>query len=96
MVSDDDRCELNPDKVCDNCFQCLEPQEGQDYASIEIAAVYTNEDFSGGAADEASIDRADDDAAQTRVTTRPNIRASTLKGLKGSGACRKTATPPAA
>ena len=36
----DKRCELNRDKVCDNCFRCLEPKE--DYAKIEIDAIYTN------------------------------------------------------
>lgn len=43
--SDDDRCELDPKKICDNCFRCLEPAPGQDYAKIEIAAVYTGEDY---------------------------------------------------
>lgn len=44
-IPEDDRCELDPHKVCDNCFRCLEPQPGQDYAKIEIAAVYTDEDY---------------------------------------------------
>lgn len=35
----DDRCERDVNKVCDNCFACLEPAEN--FARIEIDAVYT-------------------------------------------------------
>ncbi|MDO4572165.1 MAG: hypothetical protein Q4C13_02260 [Clostridia bacterium] len=45
MHLDDERCELNPEKLCDNCFRCLEPAAGEDYAQIPIAAVYTGEDY---------------------------------------------------
>ena len=40
----DDRCELNPMKVCDNCFRCLEGK-GAEYLKIPITAVYTSEDY---------------------------------------------------
>ena len=42
---DDDRCERDAEKVCDNCFRCLEPETGEDYAKIPIAAIYTEDDF---------------------------------------------------
>ena len=41
----DNRCELDPSKICDNCFRCLEPAAGQDYAKIEISAVFTSDDY---------------------------------------------------
>ena len=31
-------CELDPRKLCDNCFQCLESQS--DYATVEIDGIY--------------------------------------------------------
>ncbi len=37
------RCDLDPTKICDNCFRCLE-LDGQDYAEIPIAHVYTEVD----------------------------------------------------
>ena len=33
----DCRCELEPDKVCDNCMRCL--QEGSDFRSVLIDGV---------------------------------------------------------
>lgn len=40
----DNRCELNPNKICDNCFKCLETT--QDYAEIPIGSVIlTEEDY---------------------------------------------------
>lgn len=40
----DDRCELNPDKICDNCFRCLE-EDSPAYAQIPISGVYLGDDF---------------------------------------------------
>lgn len=37
------RCDLDPTKICDNCFRCLHLDE-QDYAEIPIAHVYTEVD----------------------------------------------------
>ena len=80
MIAEDDRCDLNPDKVCDNCFRCLEPPAGQDYAKIEIEAVYTNEDYAGEA---EGLSRVDSDAIPAYDLARPRVQASTLKGLVG-------------
>ncbi len=44
-ITDDDRCDLDPNKICDNCFKCLEPKAGEDYAEIRIDAVYTGDDY---------------------------------------------------
>lgn len=74
--SDDDRCELNPDKLCDNCFRCLEPETGLDYARIEIAAVYTGEDYLIG-------DMAEELLEETAYAPVPRrVRAHTLCGVK--------------
>lgn len=35
VSDDDDRCMLNPNKICDNCFQCID-NNLQDYADIPI------------------------------------------------------------
>lgn len=83
MGANNDRCELNPDKTCDNCFQCLEPSAGQDYASIEIAAVYTHDDYIGDGTDAAAPGHNGNDSAQRDSALRQNIRTSTLSGLKG-------------
>ena len=42
----DDRCELDPSKVCDNCFRCLGIDElmETDYAEIPLAGVYLDDD----------------------------------------------------
>ena len=32
-----DRCDLNPDKICDNCMQCV--LNGAEYAGIEIDGI---------------------------------------------------------
>ena len=32
-------CDLDPNKVCDNCGKCIDMQE---YASIKIDKIYTN------------------------------------------------------
>jgi len=37
---EDDYCELDPTKICDNCFKCLESDS--DYASVEIDGIYMN------------------------------------------------------
>lgn len=39
-----DRCELDPQKVCDNCFRCLEVGD-EAYIEIPIAGVYLEDDF---------------------------------------------------
>lgn len=36
-----DRCDLDPDKICDNCGKCLDIK---DYASIKIDGVYSSEE----------------------------------------------------
>lgn len=33
------RCDLNPDKICDNCMKCLN-QSDADFSSIEIDEVF--------------------------------------------------------
>lgn len=40
----DDRCELNPGKVCDNCFRCLD-METRPYAEIPISGVYLEDEY---------------------------------------------------
>lgn len=40
----EDRCELDPTKICDNCFRCLELDD-RAYVEIPIAGVYTEEDY---------------------------------------------------
>lgn len=40
----DDRCELDPTKICDNCFRCLEIPD-QEYIEIPVSGVYTEEDY---------------------------------------------------
>ncbi len=37
---EDDYCELDPSKICDNCFKCLETDS--DFASVEIDGIYMN------------------------------------------------------
>ncbi len=36
------RCDLNPEKLCDNCMKCLE-HSGADYLAIEIDEVFQSE-----------------------------------------------------
>lgn len=37
-----DRCDLDPDKICDNCMKCI---NGDDqYRSIQIDAIITKEE----------------------------------------------------
>ena len=40
----DDRCDLDPSKICDNCMRCVfaERERESDYAQILIDAVYEN------------------------------------------------------
>ncbi len=38
--SEDNYCDLDPTKICDNCFKCLETDT--DYASVEIDGIYLN------------------------------------------------------
>lgn len=40
----DDRCELDPRKLCDNCFRCLDT-DAQPYAHIRINGIYVEDDF---------------------------------------------------
>lgn len=37
-----DRCDLDPEKICDNCCRCLE-ETTTDYAEIKIDAVIDEE-----------------------------------------------------
>lgn len=37
----DNRCELDPTKICDNCFKCLEPDK--EYIEIPIDEIYMDE-----------------------------------------------------
>ena len=37
----DNRCELDPSKICDNCFKCLETDK--DYIDIPIDEIYMDE-----------------------------------------------------
>ncbi|KLU59064.1 hypothetical protein CEB3_c50840 [Peptococcaceae bacterium CEB3] len=37
-----DRCELNPDKICDNCCECLD--EGADYLEVKIDDILISEE----------------------------------------------------
>lgn len=34
----DNFCDLDPTKICDNCFKCLETDS--DYATVEIDGIY--------------------------------------------------------
>lgn len=38
--TEDNHCDLDPTKICDNCFKCLETDS--DYASVEIDGIYMN------------------------------------------------------
>jgi len=40
----DDRCELDPQKICDNCFKCLDT--GKPYVDIPVSGVFFEDDFS--------------------------------------------------
>lgn len=40
QVVEDNFCDLDPTKICDNCFKCLETDS--DYASVEIDGIYMN------------------------------------------------------
>lgn len=40
----DDRCELDPRKICDNCFRCLDA-DIRPYAEIPISGVFTEDDY---------------------------------------------------
>ena len=37
-----DRCDLNPDKICDNCCKCID--KNTDYAVIDIEDILMDED----------------------------------------------------
>lgn len=65
------RCDLDPTKICDNCFHCLE-LDGQDYVEIPIAHVYTEIDET---AFESSGDYAPD--------LERSIQIATLHGIRG-------------
>lgn len=41
----DERCELDPNKICDNCFRCLD-EDTREYAQIPISGVFLNDEFS--------------------------------------------------
>lgn len=47
----DDRCQLDPAKICDNCFKCLDLPD-QEYASIPVSGVYLDGEFFDDAAGE--------------------------------------------
>ena len=36
----DQYCDLDPTKICDNCFKCLETDA--DYTTVEIDGIYMN------------------------------------------------------
>ncbi len=38
---EDQFCDLDPTKICDNCFRCLETDS--DYAAIEIDGIYMDD-----------------------------------------------------
>lgn len=38
--TEDNTCDLDPTKICDNCFKCLESES--DYAAVEIDGIYLN------------------------------------------------------
>ena len=38
-----DRCDLDPNKTCDNCMRCLDLEGGAEYRSIAIAGIVLNE-----------------------------------------------------
>lgn len=43
----EDRCQLDPQKVCNNCFRCLgiDEIEGNAYANIPISGVYLEDEY---------------------------------------------------
>ncbi len=45
--ADDDRCDLDPRKKCDNCFRCLglDALENEGYAKIPIAGVFLDDEI---------------------------------------------------
>lgn len=40
--TEDNYCDLDPTKICDNCFKCLEIDS--DFAAVEIDGIYMNGD----------------------------------------------------
>lgn len=38
---EDDICDLDPDKICDNCCKCIEPDKN--YKIIKITKIITDE-----------------------------------------------------
>ena len=40
----DDRCERDPQKICDNCFRCLETNQ-KPFLEIPVSGVYFEDDF---------------------------------------------------
>ena len=38
------KCDLNPNKICDNCMKCLNKSDA-DYTTIEIDDIYESEDI---------------------------------------------------
>ena len=47
VIAEEDRCDLDPRKKCDNCFRCLETDamDKNGYARIPISAVYLEDDI---------------------------------------------------
>ena len=41
-----DRCDLDPDKICDNCCQCIDDSSA-DYAEIAIDDMIMTEEHNG-------------------------------------------------
>ncbi len=71
----DNRCQLDPTKLCDNCFRCLDDPNQKDYADIEITDILTNLDTD-------SIDSAFSDMIwETGI--RRKILIGTLRGVIG-------------
>ena len=77
----DDRCELDPSKICDNCFKCLE-SSGQEYAEIPIGGVYFEDDY-------LPDSQPFDDSILNNGDPLP-IRFRTLRGMSGTRMRRYT------
>lgn len=43
----EDRCELDPTKICDNCFRCLDSMKP--FETIPIGGVFLESDYAHGA-----------------------------------------------
>lgn len=68
----DDRCEIDPYKVCDNCFLCLET-DTRDFAEIQITDILTEVDASAFELAPLAVD-----------WPSAKVHARTMQGVKGS------------